>query len=352
MFKRLVVALAACAAVSTNVYGRDARACLKILDVEQRIECFEGRVQAPPEAASPSAAPNFSTSFDCNKAASQVEILICSDSILAQLDAQMGQSYSQALKSLGSDATLVDDQRRWLASRDTRCRFGTFQVIRACLIQMTTARVAGLTALAAVAPPAQKPSNMSEASPASESVIGTERTAANVAPDVIPVPPTSESQKGPQPISGEATASKVMVESVRSLLTGFRTPNVKFFTYNVDKKELQGFKSDMPILRVVYEERVFFDTDKADLRQEALPVVKSIANTLRQQKQKIALFVAGHTDARGSEDYNQKLSIRRAEAVGTAIRREGSGSALIWRVGFGKSIPIRPNDSERNMGLN
>ena len=170
--------------------------------------------------------------------------------------------------------------------------------------------------------------------------------------DVIPVPPTSESQKGPQPISGEATASKVMVESVRSLLTGFRTPNVKFFTYNVDKKELQGFKSDMPILRVVYEERVFFDTDKADLRQEALPVVKSIANTLRQQKQKIALFVAGHTDARGSEDYNQKLSIRRAEAVGTAIRREGSGSALIWRVGFGKSIPIRPNNSERNMGLN
>ena len=143
-----------------------------------------------------------------------------------------------------------------------------------------------------------------------------------------------------------------MVESVRSLLTGFRTPNVKFFTYSVDKKELQGFKSDMPVLRIVYEERVFFDTDKADLRREALPVAKSIANTLKQQKQKVALFVAGHTDARGSEDYNQKLSIRRAESVGTAIRREGSGTALIWRVGFGKSIPIRPNNSERNMGLN
>ena len=96
----------------------------------------------------------------------------------------------------------------------------------------------------------------------------------------------------------------------------------------------------------------FFDTDKADLRQEALPVVKSVAGTLKQQKQKVALFVAGHTDARGSDDYNLNLSIRRAEAVARAIKREGSGTALIWRVGFGKAIPIRPNNSDKNMGLN
>ena len=97
MFKRLVASLAVFTAVLTNAYGRDVRACLKIQNIEQRVECLEGRAQ--PDAASTPAKPNFSTSFDCNKAASSVEVLICSDSALAQLDAEMGQSYSQALSS-------------------------------------------------------------------------------------------------------------------------------------------------------------------------------------------------------------------------------------------------------------
>ena len=131
------------------------------------------KAEAQPDAASTPAKPNFSTSFDCNKAASSVEVLICSDSVLAQLDAEMGQSYSQALKSLGNDATLKDDQRRWLASRDSRCGFGnTSTVTRTCLIQMTTARVAQLTALVAAAPPAtQTPNKKLLTSLANESVI-------------------------------------------------------------------------------------------------------------------------------------------------------------------------------------
>jgi hypothetical protein len=80
--------------------------------------------------------------------------------------------------------------------------------------------------------------------------------------------------------------------------------------------------------------------------------VKTIASTLKRQKGKVALFVAGHTDGRGSEQYNLDLSIRRAEAIARAIKQEGPGSALIWRVGFGKAIPIRPNTTEQNMSYN
>ena len=130
------------------------------------------------------------------------------------------------------------------------------------------------------------------------------------------------------------------------------TDNVKFLKYNVDKRELQGFKTDMPVLRIVYDERVFFDTDKDVLRLEAKPVVNTIAATLKQQREKVALFVAGHTDARGTEQYNLNLSIRRAEGVARAIKQQDFGAALIWRVGFGKAIPIRPNTSEKNMALN
>lgn len=100
MLKLLVVSLAvtACAALSTHIYARDLRACLSIRDVDQRVECLEGRAQPQPDTTVPAAAPNFTTSFDCKKAASPIEILICSDSVLAQIDAQMGHSYLGSAK--------------------------------------------------------------------------------------------------------------------------------------------------------------------------------------------------------------------------------------------------------------
>lgn len=333
------------AAQATQANARFFGTCLTIQDVDQRVECLEGRAQPQPEATIPAIeAPNFSPSFDCNRAASRVEILICGDSLLARLDAEMGQAYVQALKSQSNHGAFINDQRQWLSLRDSRCAFGDPSIIRSCLIQMTTARIAGLAVFAA--------------GPATQSVENIGKTNLPLKPDVAPLnnqpvvglqePPANDSGH----IANETVASKRLIESIQSLLGSSKTENLKFFKYNVDKKELQGFKTDMPVLRVVYDERVFFDTDKDVLRPEAIPVVKIIAATLKQQKEKVALFVAGHTDARGTEQHNLDLSIRRAEGVALAIKRQGPGAALIWRVGFGKAIPIRPNTSDNNMALN
>src|ERR1700721_2922943 len=106
--RRVVCSLAGavCTALSTHVDARDVRACLTIQDVNQRIECFEGRAQ--PETLAPVPAPTFSPRFPCDGAASRIELLICSDSVLVQLDAQMSQAYLQALKSQNNSATLAD----------------------------------------------------------------------------------------------------------------------------------------------------------------------------------------------------------------------------------------------------
>src|SRR5690242_19216520 len=121
---------AVCVALPTHLDARDGRGCLKIQDINQRVEWFQGRAQPAPETMAPGPAPNFSPSFACERAASQIEILICSDSVLAQLDAQMGQAYLQALKSQNNTATLVDDQRRWLALRDSGCGLSSPSVMR------------------------------------------------------------------------------------------------------------------------------------------------------------------------------------------------------------------------------
>jgi hypothetical protein len=120
----------------------------------------------------------------------------------------------------------------------------------------------------------------------------------------------------------------------------------------VPKNEAAGISADAPILRIVFEERVFFDTDKADVLPEAESALTQVAKALQQQSKTAALFVAGHTDSRGSDEYNMALSMRRAKAVAEALLARGVGPASVWQVGFGKAVPLRPNDSDANMAVN
>jgi outer membrane protein OmpA-like peptidoglycan-associated protein len=164
---------------------------------------------------------------------------------------------------------------------------------------------------------------------------------------------TVASMKGSsQPEAQDPVASALLLESIQTLLAKSADKNVRFIRYTVDKAHLAGFRSDMPILRVVFEERVFFDTDKSDIRPEAVPVLSLVADTLRTKKGPVALFVAGHTDSRGSNEYNLKLSIQRAESVARALGAKGVGSTSIWRVGFGKAVPLRHEITPQDRAYN
>jgi outer membrane protein OmpA-like peptidoglycan-associated protein len=99
--------------------------------------------------------------------------------------------------------------------------------------------------------------------------------------------------------SADESADRILLDSVQTLLerSGARPP--KFYKYSVPKNEAAGIFADAPILRIVFEERVFFDTAKTDILPEADSALKQVAAALQQQKTTAALFVAGHTDSRG-----------------------------------------------------
>jgi outer membrane protein OmpA-like peptidoglycan-associated protein len=122
--------------------------------------------------------------------------------------------------------------------------------------------------------------------------------------------------------------------------------------YVIPRADLPGLPGDMPVLRVVFQDRVFFDTAKWDIRPDALPVIDAVARMLREERSDAALFIAGHTDSRGTDGYNLDLSIKRATSVGEALLRRGIGLAKIWRIGFGEAVPLRPNNSDANMAAN
>ena len=100
---------------------------------------------------------------------------------------------------------------------------------------------------------------------------------------------------------------------------------------------------DIPVTRVVFSQLVFFDTGQSTVRSDSTNVIDVIASALHAEKSEIAVIIAGHTDSRGSDDYNYKLSTQRANSVASLLSDQGIDQASIWRVGFGKAVPLVSN---------
>jgi outer membrane protein OmpA-like peptidoglycan-associated protein len=86
-----------------------------------------------------------------------------------------------------------------------------------------------------------------------------------------------------------------------------------------------------------------FDFDRAEVRPEADPALAELSQRIAAAH-KLAM-VEGHTDAIGTDSYNQRLSERRADAVRTALVARGASDHDLATRGFGKSKPIAPNQN-------
>ncbi len=84
-----------------------------------------------------------------------------------------------------------------------------------------------------------------------------------------------------------------------------------------------------------------FDFDRAELRSEADAALAHVAARISTAKK--AVLIEGHTDAKGTESYNQTLSERRAGAVRVALAGRGLPGEWLRIRGYGKSHPVAPN---------
>jgi outer membrane protein OmpA-like peptidoglycan-associated protein len=109
---------------------------------------------------------------------------------------------------------------------------------------------------------------------------------------------------------------------------------------NAALKDLDAKATELEI-RIQLSSDVLFDFDKADLLPKAIPALEKVATVLKSYPNASAT-VEGHTDAKGDEQYNEKLSERRAESVRKWLVDHGVTSA-ITTAGFGKRKPVAPN---------
>jgi outer membrane protein OmpA-like peptidoglycan-associated protein len=86
-----------------------------------------------------------------------------------------------------------------------------------------------------------------------------------------------------------------------------------------------------------------FDFDRAEVRPEADPALAELSQRIAAAHR--LAMVEGHTDAIGTDSYNQRLSERRADAIRAALLARGAADRDLITRGFGKSRPIAPNQN-------
>jgi OOP family OmpA-OmpF porin len=94
-----------------------------------------------------------------------------------------------------------------------------------------------------------------------------------------------------------------------------------------------------------------FDFDKSALKPAAIVSLDSLAGKVKSLTLEVIVAV-GHTDSIGTEAYNQKLSIRRAEAVKKHLVNQGIEARRIYIEGKGESQPVADNKTNEGRAMN
>ena len=103
--------------------------------------------------------------------------------------------------------------------------------------------------------------------------------------------------------------------------------------------------------KVTFAADVFFDFDKAILKPEGKAKLDELVAKLKGINLEVIIAI-GHTDSIGSDAYNQKLSVRRAEAVKAHLVSKGIEPNRIYTEGKGKSQPIADNRTAEGRAKN
>lgn len=104
-------------------------------------------------------------------------------------------------------------------------------------------------------------------------------------------------------------------------------------------------------LKIDIASEVSFDFDSAELKPSFLPTLDKVANIL-QRYERTVVHVVGHTDSVGAEEYNQRLSERRARSVTEYFASRGVMRERLRAEGRGEREPRATNDTAAGRQLN
>lgn len=127
-------------------------------------------------------------------------------------------------------------------------------------------------------------------------------------------------------------------------------------------KQAKQIQNEVPNAEVIHNEgdhtitvnfssAVLFATDKSDLTETSKATVRDLAKILKAYPD-TDLQIQGHTDSQGADDYNMKLSEKRAGSVAEYLRAQAIASSRIVTKGFGETQPVATNATPEGRAQN
>ena len=159
----------------------------------------------------------------------------------------------------------------------------------------------------------------------------------------------SDSKNNQKDKDDQITSTKVEKEEhkTESQHTEEQTPNTNSSGYHSSSEsnlsgDVQNLNMDIQL-----SADELFDFDKADLKPQADKMLQELAQNLKKRGSD-PVQITGFTDSKGDEEYNKKLSLRRANSVKDWLVKNGIQNEIIT-IGKGEAEPIAPNtDSNGN----
>jgi outer membrane protein OmpA-like peptidoglycan-associated protein len=137
----------------------------------------------------------------------------------------------------------------------------------------------------------------------------------------------------------QAEAARVQAEAARNATLAAQA---QLASTQQQLADLQAKKTDRGMVVTLGD--VLFDTGQSDLKPGADLVIGRLAAFLNANPQ-TKIMIEGHTDSRGSDEYNEALSERRARAVADALSVRGVAQDSVHTMGRGKAYPVASNDT-------
>jgi outer membrane protein OmpA-like peptidoglycan-associated protein len=93
---------------------------------------------------------------------------------------------------------------------------------------------------------------------------------------------------------------------------------------------------------IVIHQTIYFEFNRAVIRPVSFPILDTVAQVMRDFPD-ITIEIQGHTDSRGNDAYNMRLSGERAASVLQYLLQQGVAAQRMTSAGFGETRPIDSN---------
>jgi len=127
----------------------------------------------------------------------------------------------------------------------------------------------------------------------------------------------------------------------------------KYFNKNdeIVVPEMEGtYKKDVGLVpipdRGIVIKNIYYEFDKSNLTPQAEITLDTTLIELLKENPSLIVEISSHTDSKGPDSYNNRLSQNRAESVVKYLRQNGVDGRRLQAKGYGESTPIAPNENE------